>query len=149
MKNVTPPTLFVGGWFDAEDLAGPLKLFRAVKKDGPKAPNTLIMGPWCHGCWVRTDGRKLGDLDFASGTSEFFQERIELPFLVQHLKGRGNGLEAPPDNRIPKAWVFETGTDQWLRFAAWPPKNVSERSQYLGENGALSFSGPSAAGTDE
>jgi putative CocE/NonD family hydrolase len=60
MKNVTPATLFVGGWFDAEDLAGPLKLFRAVEKNGPKAPNTLVMGPWCHGCWARTDGRKRG-----------------------------------------------------------------------------------------
>ena len=45
MKNVTPATLFVGGWFDAEDLSGPLKLFRAVEKDGAKASNTLVMGP--------------------------------------------------------------------------------------------------------
>ena len=31
--------MFVGGWFDAEDLAGPLKLFRAVKSTGPQSPN--------------------------------------------------------------------------------------------------------------
>ncbi len=149
MKNVTPATLFVGGWFDAEDLTGPLKLFRAVEKNGPKAPNTLVMGPWCHGCWARTDGEKLGDLDFASKTGEFFEENIELPFFLQHLKAKGDGLKAPPDNETPKAWVFETGTNQWLRFAAWPPKNATEKSLYLGANGTLSFSAPSAQGTDE
>ena len=51
MKNVTPAVLLVGGWFDAEDLAGPLKLFRAIEADGPKASNTLVMGPWSHGGW--------------------------------------------------------------------------------------------------
>jgi putative CocE/NonD family hydrolase len=149
MKNVTPATLFVGGWFDAEDLAGPLKLFRAVEKNGPKAPNTLVMGPWCHGCWARMDGRKLGALDFASDTSEFFQQHIELPFFLQNLKSKGDGLKTPPDNEIPKAWVFETGTNQWLRFAAWPPKDAIQKSLYLGRNGMLSFSTPSTQGTDE
>ena len=149
MKNVTPATLFVGGWFDAEDLAGPLKLFRALEKNGPKAPNTLVMGPWCHGCWSRSKGEKLGDLDFASTTSDFFQENIELPFFLQNLKAKGDGLKAPPDNEIPKAWVFETGTNQWLRFAAWPPKNATEKSLYLGANGMLSFSAPPAQSLDE
>ena len=36
MKNVTPAVLFVGGWFDAEDLAGPLKLFHALEENGPR-----------------------------------------------------------------------------------------------------------------
>ena len=59
MKNTTPAVMFVGGWFDAEDLAGPLKLFRAVKTNGPKAPDTLVMGPWRHGGWRRMDGDEL------------------------------------------------------------------------------------------
>ncbi len=149
MKNVTPATLFVGGWFDAEDLSGPLKLFRAVEKDGPKSPNTLVMGPWCHGCWARQDGTKLGDLDFAGNTSEFFREHIELPFFIQNLKGRGDGLKAAPDNEIPKAWVFETGTNDWLRFAQWPPANSVEKSLYLGPNGTLTFTQPQKEAVDE
>jgi hypothetical protein len=75
------------------------------------------MGPWCHGCWSRGDGNTLGDLNFASNTGEFFREHIELPFFIQNLKGKGEGLKTAPDNEIPKAWVFETGTNQWLRFA--------------------------------
>jgi hypothetical protein len=149
MKNVTPATLFVGGWFDAEDLSGPLKLFRAVEKDGSKASNTLVMGPWCHGCWARGDGNTLGDLDFASNTGDFFREHIELPFFIQNLKGKGDGLKTLPDNEIPKAWVFETGTNQWLRFAAWPPKNATQKSLYLADNGSLSFTQPSAQSFDE
>ena len=60
MKNVTPAVLWVGGWFDAEDLAGPLKLFYAMEKHGPVAPNTLVMGPWPHGGWSRGDGDDAG-----------------------------------------------------------------------------------------
>jgi putative CocE/NonD family hydrolase len=149
MKNVTPATLFVGGWFDAEDLSGPLKLFRAIEKDGPKAPNTLIMGPWCHGCWSRGDGNTLGDLNFASNTGEFFREHIELPFFIQNLKGKGEGLKTAPDNEIPKAWVFQTGTNEWRRFAAWPPKNAAQKSLYLTANGGLSFTEPGTQTFDE
>ena len=149
MKNVTPATLFVGGWFDAEDMSGPLKLFRAIEKNGPKAPNTLIMGPWCHGCWSRGEGQTLGDLNFASSTAEFFRENIELPFFVQNLKGKGDGLKTAPDGEIPKAWVFETGTNQWLRFPEWPPRNATPHSLYLGSDGSLSFSPSSAQASDE
>ena len=149
MKNVTPATLFVGGWFDAEDLSGPLKLFRAVEKDGPKAANTLIMGPWCHGCWSRGDGSTLGNLEFSSNTAEFYREHIELPFFIQNLKGKGDGLKTLPDNEIPKAWVFETGTNQWLRFPEWPPKNAAQKALYLGPKGTLSFTAPSVESSDE
>jgi putative CocE/NonD family hydrolase len=149
MKNVTPATLFVGGWFDAEDLSGPLKLFRAIEKNGERAPNTLIMGPWCHGCWSRGEGQTLGDLNFASNTAEFFRERIELPFFIQNLKGKGDGLKALPDNQIPKAWVFETGTNEWLRFAEWPPKNASKKSLYFGAKGTLSFDSTATQASDE
>src|SRR5580704_822973 len=139
MKNVTPATLFVGGWFDAEDLAGPLKLFRAVEQDGARGGNTLIMGPWRHGGWSRGDGKTLGDLDFASNTAEFYREQIELPFFIANLKLKGDGLKTAPDKTVPKAWLFETGTNQWRRFAAWPPKESVERSLYLNAQGKLDF----------
>jgi putative CocE/NonD family hydrolase len=149
MKSVTPATLFVGGWFDAEDLSGPLKLFRAIEKNGPKAANTLVMGPWCHGCWSRGPGNTLGDLDFSSDTGDFFREHIELPFFIQNLKGKGDGLKAPPDYEIPKAWVFETGTNEWLRFPEWPPKDATAKSLYLGPQGTLSFEDASSQSSDE
>ena len=148
MQNVTPATLFVGGWFDAEDLSGPLQLFRAVEKDGSRAPETLVMGPWRHGGWAGMDGDKLGNLRFGSKTGEYFREQIELPFFVQNLKGKGEGLKAA-DGRLPKAVVFETGVDQWRRFDTWPPRNAVARTLYLDAGGKLSFAAPAQAGYDE
>ncbi len=109
MKHITPATLFVGGWFDAEDLAGPLKLFHALEENGPISPATLVMGPWRHGGWSRGPGEALGDLNFASNTGEHFREKIELAFFVQNLKSKG-------EEKFPKAWLFETGTNQWRKF---------------------------------
>jgi putative CocE/NonD family hydrolase len=143
MHAVTPAALFVGGWFDAEDLSGPLKLFRAVEASGPKAPNTLVMGPWRHGGWSRGDGDKLGNLNFSSKTAEFCRDQIELPFFIHHLKG-GKAFDAP------KAWVFQTGTNQWERYAAWPPKSATARKLYLSESGRLSFDpSPTPSSFDE
>jgi len=60
--------------FDAEDLAGPLKLFRAIEKNGAVSPETLVMGPWAARWLVGGPGDKLGNLDFASKTGEYFRE---------------------------------------------------------------------------
>jgi putative CocE/NonD family hydrolase len=142
MKNITPAVMWVGGWFDAEDLAGPLKLFNSLEKNGATAPNTLVMGPWRHGGWARDPGDTLGNLTFKSKTSEFFQENIELPFFVQNLKGKAG-------TPLPKAYLFETGRNEWHRFDAWPPKSATARTLYFDEGGKLSWAVPSATGFDE
>jgi putative CocE/NonD family hydrolase len=149
MKNTTPAIMFVGGWFDAEDLAGPLKLFRAVQSNNPQAPETLVMGPWSHGGWSRGDGTTLGNLDFASQTGAFYREHVELPFFLQNLKKKGDGLKASADAKVPEAYVFETGTNQWERFEAWPPKNAVTTPLYFDATGKLSWSAPKTAGFDE
>jgi putative CocE/NonD family hydrolase len=149
MKNITPAVLWVGGWFDAEDLSGPLKLFYANEKAGPAAPQTLVMGPWRHGGWAGGDGDKLGNVNFGSKTGEFYREHIELPFFMANLKNKGDGLKASPSGNVPKAWVFETGTGEWARFDQWPPQKSVERSLYFGPRGTLSFNAPSDAGFDE
>ena len=149
MKGVKPAVMWVGGWFDAEDLSGPLKLFDAVEKNGASAPDTLVMGPWRHGGWSVDAGDTLGNLNFYSKTGDFFRENIELPFFVQNLKGKGNGLKASADGAVPKAYLFETGRNEWHRFDAWPPQNAAARSLYFDSNGTLSFNSPSTSGFDE
>jgi len=141
MHRLTSSVLMVGGWFDAEDLAGPLKLFRAIEADGSAPARTLVMGPWSHGGWSDGDGDKLGNLEFHSKTGEFFREQIEYPFFMQTLKGVGH-------TNFPKAWMFETGRNEWRQFKVWPPKNVSRRSLYLQAGGKLSFS-PSPGAAEE
>lgn len=142
LKNVTPAVMTVGGWFDAEDLAGPLKVFRVVEGLGTAASNMLVMGPWSHGGWSRGDGQKLGNLDFAAKTGEFYRNQIEFPFFLYHLKGKG-------EPKLPKAYLFETGTNQWRKFDAWPPKDAVRRTLYFTARGKLAAAAPVEDSFDE
>ena len=142
MKNVKPAVMFVGGWFDAEDLSGPLKLFRAVEQDGHAPANTLVMGPWPHGGWSHGDGDRLGNLDLNDKTGVYYREHIEYPFFVQNLQATTVGTKEPKETKMPKAWVFETGKNEWRQFDSWPPKEAVRRSLYLEAGGKLSFSPP-------
>ena len=130
LGHVKPAVLTVSGWFDAEDMYGALATFRAVEADTNRPPNSLVMGPWYHGGWASSDGDSLGDVDFGSKTSLFYQQEIELPFFDHYLKGTAAGLP-------PKAYLFETGTDRWRKFDAWPPANVQQCKIYLAEGGRL------------
>ncbi len=139
LKNVKPAVMTVGGWFDAEDLYGALHTYAAAEKSSPGATNLLVMGPWCHGCWAFTDGDHLGDAYFGTKTGVFYRENIEFPFFEHYLKGKGEG-------KLPEAYVFETGTNQWRQYDAWPPKNATPMSLFLGPNGTLTFEAPAEGG---
>src|SRR5581483_1012598 len=52
LKNIRPAVLVVGGWFDAEDLSGALKTYRAIEAQSPGTEDRLVMGPWAHGDWA-------------------------------------------------------------------------------------------------
>jgi uncharacterized protein len=132
LKNVHCAVLVVGGLFDAEDIVGPQKVFRAVADANPAISTKLVYGPWVHGGWDRTDGETLGDVNFASKTSGFYNEHILLPFFRQYLKGAD-------DARLPIAYMFETGTNVWRKHDSWPPKNLQARTLYLHAGGVLSF----------
>jgi hypothetical protein len=138
LKNVTPAVLVVGGWFDAEDLSGTLKTFRAIEMQSGSTEERLVMGPWSHGQWGRESGNKLGDISFGSNTSEFFSDEIELPFFRHYLKGA-------PDPSLPKAYVFETGKNVWKKERQWPPSDTRPIRFYLRENGILSRESPAQA----
>ena len=132
MKNIHTAVMTVGGWFDAEDLSGPFKTFHAIDEFNPGAVNTLVVGPWTHGGWSIWDGDKLGDVNFGSKTGVFFRAQIQFPFFEYYLKGR-NG--AP----LPKAYVFETGSNVWKKYDAWPPKSAVAKTLYFRAGGKLSF----------
>jgi hypothetical protein len=142
MKNVHCAVLVVGGWFDAEDLSGPYKTFYAINKFNPRTPTTLVEGPWVHGGWARGDGSHLGDVQFNAKTSEYFRVNVQFPFFEHYLKGKGAAQ--------PKAVVFETGTNVWRSFDAWPPKAAAAKTLYFHAGGKLSFDPPTEeSGADE
>lgn len=135
LKEIKPPVMTVGGWFDAENLFGALEVYRAVEEQNPGAFNILVMGPWVHGGWSSGKGDRLGDVRFDAPTSEFYREHIEFPFFDYFLKGNGS-------EDFPEAWVFETGTNQWRQFESWPPGDAVPESFYLGADGKLSLDAP-------
>lgn len=137
LTNLKPAMLTVGGWFDAEDVYGPLRLYESAERQNPGAVNMLVEGPWSHGGWARSDGTALGNISFAVNTSKFFQDEIEYPFFAQHLKGQGGGS-------LPEAYVFETGRNEWHRMDAWPPREARRRTFYFREDGRLSTDPPTA-----
>jgi putative CocE/NonD family hydrolase len=142
MKNVRCAVLVVGGWYDAEDLSGPYRTFNAINKFNPETPTTLVEGPWVHGGWARNEGNHLGDVQFNSNTSEHFRSSIQFPFFEHYLKGKGAAQ--------PKAVVFETGTNVWRSFDAWPPKAAAAKTLFFHADGKLSFDPPAEAkGVDE
>jgi uncharacterized protein len=139
LKNVRPAVLVVGGWFDAEDLFGALETYKAIERQSPGASNRLVMGPWAHGGWSWGTGESLGRVRFGQATSRFFQEEIELPFFRHHLKGG-------EDPRLPEAWVFETGRNQWHALEAWPPPEARPLELFLAAGGALAREPPPESG---
>jgi putative CocE/NonD family hydrolase len=144
MKNIKCAVLVVGGWFDAEDLAGPFRTYHAVKKNNPGIFDGLVIGPWSHGGWARFEGQRFGRITFDARTGDYYREHIIFPFFEQHLKGK-------LDARLQEATVFETGTNVWCRYTAWPPAGAQQRTLYFHAGGKLSFDPPgeSAEAFDE
>ncbi len=139
LHKVAPAVMTVGGWFDAEDLYGALKIYRAVEQRNPEVFNVLVMGPWSHGGWSRRDGRRLGNVDFEADTSLFYREKIELPFFRHFLKDE-------PWETLPEAYVFETGVNQWRTFEHWPPTTAEPVRFYLDQGGRMTQQRPAALG---
>ncbi len=140
LTRVTVPTLNVGGWWDQEDFYGPVHIYRTLEKKDSASRNFLVVGPWNHGGW-RGAGKALGKIDFGAATGEEYRAKIEVPFFARYLKGKGDYTPA-------EATVFESGSNQWRTFSAWPPKEAVTRSLYFGANGLLSFSAPRTPGND-
>lgn len=135
LKNVKPAVMTVGGWFDAEDLYGPLNIYRAIEGSTPGATNTIVMGPWGHGDWAAEKGKSTHNhIYFGDSISTFYQREIERKFFALHLKGEGTPF-------LPEAYMFDTGKKEWRKFDVWPPRETPLQL-YFGENGKLSVNKP-------
>lgn len=134
LKNIKAAVMTVGGWYDTEDLYGPLNIYQSIEKLNPGIHNSIVIGPWVHGGWSRTDGEKIGDADFGFKTSEVYQP-MELAFFKHYLKGGDKPA-------LPKAWMFEGGANRWRGFDAWPPKNLKSQALYFQAGGKLAFEAP-------
>jgi uncharacterized protein len=135
----TVPNLNVAGFWDQEDPWGPWQIFRHAEENDPQHTNLMVAGPWFHGEWAGGKGDSIGLIPFAGHeTSREFRENIEAPFFRYYLHGQG---EKP-------AWqasTFQSGSNIWHTYPAWPPKEAKQSKLYLHADGTLSFTAPDAA----
>src|SRR5579859_1406340 len=135
----TVPNLNVAGFWDQEDPWGPWQIFRHAEENDPQHTNFMVAGPWYHGEWWSPKGDSIGLIPFGGHeTSREFRENIEAPFFRFYLHGKG---EKP-------AWqasTFQSGSNSWHTYAAWPPKEAVATNLYLHADGTLSFTTPGTA----
>lgn len=138
LKDVKHAVMTVGGWFDAEDLSGPLNIYKTIEKNSPNAYNTIVMGPWTHGDWARGSKKQIiNDIYFGDDISEFYQSTIEFNFFTKFLKDR----KMP---KLPEAYMFDTGLKKWQKFDKWPSPKASKVKMFLQEGEKLAMNAPSS-----
>jgi putative CocE/NonD family hydrolase len=133
LKNIKTAVMTVGGWYDNEDLFGALNTYQSIERQNPGIFNVLVMGPWFHGGWARSDGEWLGTAYFGSKTGVYYREHFELPFFNYFLKDKGD------ISQIKEVNVFDTGANRWTDFANWSPTALTDTPLYLMADGRLVF----------
>ncbi|MGA7217887.1 MAG: CocE/NonD family hydrolase [Candidatus Sulfotelmatobacter sp.] len=141
LHSSTVPNLNVAGFWDQEDPWGPWQIFRHAGEHDPDHTNFIVAGPWYHGEWQTAKGDSIGLIPFAGHETAFeFRENIEAPFFRYYLHGEG---EKP-------AWqasTFQSGSNTWHTYAAWPPQQSKPTNLYLHADGTLSFTAPNVGGS--
>ncbi|WP_201750207.1 CocE/NonD family hydrolase [Tautonia marina] len=144
LKGLSTAVMTVGGWFDAEDLYGPLSIYQTIERENPETFNMMVMGPWGHGDWARNgDGPQVtGKIPFGEGLSSAYQDDVEARFFRHFLKEGNDPADPGPD--LPEALTFDTGRKRWEEFEQWPPANVETVQLYFGNDRTLSANSPDA-----
>jgi putative CocE/NonD family hydrolase len=119
------PVLLVHSLWDQEDIYGAPAVYKAIKpKDSAGDKVFLVIGPWHHGQMIG-NGSTLGAIKFGSDTALYFRQKILAPFLAQYLK------DGAPKADVAAVTAFETGTNEWRRYSAWPPKTAEGKGTPL------------------
>ena len=132
LDKVAVPTLFVGGFWDQEDMFGPQEAYAKAEAHDAHQENFLVLGPWNHSQWSGTS-RHLGAIQFGEPTTDEYRKHYEAPFFARYLKDeKGFTLKDTAS--------FETGSNRWREYTHWPPAESKSRNLYLAADGSLNFS---------
>ncbi|HEY6063571.1 MAG TPA: CocE/NonD family hydrolase, partial [Chitinophagaceae bacterium] len=131
------PQLHVGGYYDQEDINGPQLMYRHMEKKDKANNNHIVLGPWNHGQWGGGKGDSLGKISFESNTGVWFRD-LQKKWFDYWLKGKGDG-------KFEEAYCFQTGSNQWKTYSAWPPKEATIQKLYAAPGNTASFNKPTAA----
>ena len=130
------PIMHVGGYFDQEDMNGPQIMYQHLEKRDSLNRNFIVLGPWNHGGWERQKGDSLGQISFGSNTSAWFRA-LEKRWFDYWLKGIGDG-------KFAEANCFQTGSNKWMVYDTWPPKNVELKKLFATSDHKAGFTKPSS-----
>jgi uncharacterized protein len=131
----------VSGYWDQEDMVGPQTAYKVLEKQDKDNQNFIVLGPWRHGGWAGGEGKSLGNIKFDDqATATYFRKEIQAKWFAWYLKGKGDG-------KFAEAISFQTGSNQWKSYSAWPPKEAVEKNIYFHADGKLSFDKPTTTET--
>ena len=143
LHSSSVPNLNVAGFWDQEDPWGPWQIFRHAEEHDPDHTNFIVAGPWFHGQWQTAKGDSIGIVPFTGHeTAREFRENIEAPFFRYYLHGLG---EKP----AWQATTFQSGSNSWHTYAAWPPKEAKPTKLYFHADETLSFEPPKKPDNDK
>jgi len=141
LARVAVPTLSVGGFYDQEDMYGPQAEYTALEPHDAKSENFLVLGPWRHGSWS-SSSRHLGNLQYGEPIGREYRAQIEAKFFGRYLKDE-------PGFDLADTATFQTGSNQWKRYAHFPPAEAKSTPLYLLGNGQLGWNAPSVEARTE
>ncbi|MGD9596895.1 MAG: CocE/NonD family hydrolase [Steroidobacteraceae bacterium] len=142
-RPLTVPVMIVAAQWDQEDIYGAHALYAALEpQDTANDKVFLVMGPWRHSGQNAAD-RTLGPLRFDGDPAREFRHEVMRPFLDRYLRD-----DAPPA-KTPPVVVYETGTQAWREYDAWPRSCAqgcpsASRPLYLTGEFGLAFTPPPA-----
>ncbi|WP_174293313.1 CocE/NonD family hydrolase [Sphingomonas bacterium] len=139
LGRTTVPTLNVAGFWDQEDPWGSWRIYERQAKNDPDHLAQMVSGPWNHGGWQgKGDFVANGAVPIGTASGDEFKDQIQAPFFRYWLHGKG---ERPAF----AAKMFQSGSNVWKTYKAWPPAGATATDLYLHADGSLSFTAPAAA----
>jgi hypothetical protein len=136
LHTVAVPTLTVGGYYDQEDMYGPQEEYSSLEPHDTNHQNFLVLGPWRHGSWVLTE-RHIGNIDYTEPIGKEYHAQFEDRFFAHYLKDEPGSDSSGFD--LEDTASFQTGSNQWKRYAHFPPKESQPTSLHLLGDGKLSW----------
>lgn len=148
LTDIGAAVLVTGGFYDAEDCYGAFKTYSELKRLSPKGDIFLAVGPWHHGGWGDRHVNSIAGAWFGEASGEYYQDRVEYPFFVYYLEGKGN-LPAKV-NVLPSRETMRSKMEGvpsaplWETYSSWPPSDAQQFRIYLSGTDSLNISEPAA-----
>ena len=129
VRREKKPVQYWGSWMDANTADEAINRYRSA----PGVPNVTIITATDHGSGVNAD-------PFFADRTEPFPSQLEQ--FAMRLEWAAKVLAGNPPARVIRYYVL--GTGQFRETAVWPPDGVAETEFYLGAEGVLARSVPTA-----